>query len=258
MTHRVNHEITERSEHDITAGQSNRDLLGSALPLLGPKWDIHLLTFLSPAAVARLLWLRKVYRLGLDVPGSFVEFGSQWGASLNIWCALKVIYEPWNSSREIAAFSQFEEGFRSLTTHDGGSVKEGDYAVPSDWEPKLAQLLRSHVSAYSRQVANKVQIVSGDASITFSRWLAERPHTIISHAHFDMDVYAPTKQCLELCLQRMPRGAVLIFDELNCGAFPGETVAVEEVLGVHKLALRKSRYSPYSAYCIIDMPIHSK
>lgn len=252
MTRRVNHEFTERSEADITASQASRDLLGSTLPILGPKWDIHLLTFLTPAAAARVLWLSEVYRLGLCVPGSLVEFGSQWGASLNIWCTLKTIYEPWNASREITAFSQFETGFQSLTGHDGTVAAEGDYAVPADWPSKLITVLKSHLDPYNNRIADKVSIVPGDAAETFAVWLAERPHALISHAHFDMDVYAPTKRCLELCLQRMPRGGVLVFDELNCGAFPGETIAVQEVLGVRNLALRKSAFAPYSAYCVID------
>lgn len=252
MTHRVNQEFTERTADEISAGQDRHELLLRTLPLLGPKWDVHLLTFLTPAAVARALWLAKVYRLGLTVPGSLIEFGSQWGASLNLWCALKIIYEPWNSSREITAFSQFESGFQSLTARDGKHAQDGDYAVPTEWQPELHRLLRSHVARYNNSCADKIEVISGDAAATFPLWLAERPHAIISHAHFDMDVYTPTKQCLEMCLQRMPRGGVLIFDELNCSAFPGETIAVREVLGIHNLALRKSRFSPYSAYCIVD------
>lgn len=50
----------------------------------------------------------------------------------------------------------------------------------------------------------------------------------------------------------MPKGAVLIFDEINCPSFPGETRAVIEVLGAHGLALRKSTFQPYSAYCVIQ------
>jgi len=252
MTHRVFREFTERSEADIAAGQANRDLLASTLPLLGAKWDIHLLTFLTPTALARALWLCEVYRLALNVPGSLVEFGSQWGASLNIWCALRTIFEPWNSSREITAFSQFESGFQSLTHHDGDAAQQGDYAVPAEWPSKLLPLLKSHLAPYNARAIDKVGIVHGDACETFDRWLAERPHAVISHVHFDMDVYTPTKRCLELCLPRMPRGAVLIFDELNCGVFPGETQAVQEVLGLRNLALRKSPFAPYSAYCIVD------
>lgn len=40
-------------------------------------------------------------------------------------------------------------------------------------------------------------------------------------------------------MPHLTRGSVLGFDELNCGEFPGETVAVREVLGLDRVALRR-------------------
>jgi hypothetical protein len=49
-------------------------------------------------------------------------------------------------------------------------------------------------------------------------------------AIFDMDIYKPTKDVLEKIIPRLVKGSLLVFDELNFKAFPGETIAVNEVL----------------------------
>ena len=42
----------------------------------------------------------------------------------------------------------------------------------------------------------------------------------------DFDLYEPTKAALEQFVPRMPRGAVLAFDELDNPIWPGETKAL--------------------------------
>jgi hypothetical protein len=65
-------------------------------------------------------------------------------------------------------------------------------------------------------------------------------------------VQARTKDLILVCVDRMPKGAVLTFDELNCPPFPGETSALQETLGIANLALGKSPFQHYSAFAIIE------
>jgi hypothetical protein len=55
---------------------------------------------------------------------------------------------------------------------------------------------------------------------------------------------------LQLILPRLTRGSLLVFDELNCEHFPGETQAVHEVLGLSKLALHCFPHQPYCTWAI--------
>ena len=71
-------------------------------------------------------------------------------------------------------------------------------------------------------------------------------------AIFDMDIYQPTKNVLEKVIPRLTRGSLLVFDELNCPEFPGETKALNDVLSINKIALRKTIYQPYSSFCVWD------
>ena len=248
---KIGNETTARPDTEIAASGMLQSLLLESVPQMGSKWDVHLPAFLSAPAMARLLWLDMVYQKSLDLPGCLVEFGSQWGASLNTFVLLKQIHEPWNASRRILSFSTFEEGFKSADAQDGDGVKVGDYGVGQGWEGKLNTLLTAHAARSPIGAAANFEVRSGDARETFPAYLKEHPELIISHAHFDMDVYAPTKDLLMQCVTRMPKGAILVFDELNCPPFPGETLALQETLGLANLSLRKSKYQPYSAYAIV-------
>jgi hypothetical protein len=46
-------------------------------------------------------------------------------------------------------------------------------------------------------------------------YLNDNPQTVVALAYFDLDLYPPIKTCLELIFDRVPKGGVLGFDELN-------------------------------------------
>jgi hypothetical protein len=250
--YRIGNEFTSRTAEEIDSSEHTLSFALEGMPKFGMRWDVHLPVFLTPVSLARIFWLDAVYQKAIDVPGQIVEFGSQWGASLNTFLLLKMIREPWNIGRIINSFSTFSDGFVSINEKDGNAVRMNDSAVSQGWEERLRAILESHAARSPIGASNNFKVISGDATVTFPEWLNLNPGALISHAHFDMDVYEPTREILKLCLPRMPKGAVLIFDELNCSAFPGETRAVQEVLGIKNLALRKSQFQPYSAYCIVE------
>lgn len=245
-------EYTQRTREELKQNDDVREILLQTLPELGLKWDVHLPLFLTAPSLARLLWLNEVYQQSLNVPGHLLEFGSQWGSSLNIFLLLKMIYEPWNISRKILSFSTFERGFVELTDDEMKTLSIGDYGVKTGWEEQLKGILNVHAMRSPIGAENNFEVFEGDVCQTLPLWLQENPEALISHAHFDMDVYKPTVESLKLILPRMPGGGILIFDELNCPSFPGETQAVMEVLGIHGLKLKKSQYQPYSCYCVVE------
>ena len=86
---------------------------------------------------------------------------------------------------------------------------------------------------------------------TAPQYLADHPHLIVSCLYLDFDIYRPTKVALDLFLPRMPKGAVLCFDELNDEAFPGETIAVMEKLELKSLRIRRFEFEPRISYAVI-------
>lgn len=61
-----------------------------------------------------------------------------------------------------------------------------------------------------------------------------------------------TKLALELLVPRMPKGAVILFDELNMRQFPGETLATIEMLGLRNLRLFRFPYATSMSYAVLE------
>ena len=96
----------------------------------------------------------------------------------------------------------------------------------------------------------KHELVQGDATHELPAYLDRNPQTIIALAYFDFDIYEPTKVCLEAILPYLTRGSIIAFDELNVPEFPGETVALREVLGSSKYAIRRDSSAPLTSYIV--------
>jgi len=216
---------------------------------LGTTWVHHINAFIPVQAVARIHYFNELYQKILDVPGVICEFGTQYGAGICQLMNCRNIYEPHNFGRFIFGFDTFK-GFSGTELKDGSLVSDGDYAVGSDYYEVLSDVLTIHESFQPRPDLKRFALIKGDASQTIDQWLADNPHAIISMALFDMDIYKPTKAVLEKIIPRLTKGSLLVFDELNHPAFPGETRALDEVLRLSNISLRKSRWQPYSAYHI--------
>ena len=76
--------------------------------------------------------------------------------------------------------------------------------------------------------------------------------TIVAMAYFDMDIYSPTKEALKHIKPRLHKGSILVFDELCCDAFPGETQAVLEELDLANVRLRRYAHQPYCSYAVVE------
>ena len=164
---------------------------------------------------------------------------------------MRGIYEPFNYNRKIVGFDTFG-GFPSVDKKDGAKVKTGDYAVTENYEVYLEKILAYHESESPIPHIKKFELVKGDAIVTIDEYLKRSPETIVALAYFDFDIYMPTKKCLEAILPRVTKGSIIAFDELNCPEFPGETLAVMEVLGLSKFALKRSVLNPLISYIVIE------
>jgi len=240
-------EFTNYSTSELERQKKLFDLASALMPMYGPNWHRHSQVTMRVGALSRALYYNYLYQKIVDVPGVVCEFGVQWGATLTELIHLRSIYEPFNYSRTIIGFDTFE-GFPNVDAKDGGFSSVGDYSSAKGYEHTLETILELHESFAPLPHIKKFQLVKGDASSTIDTWLANNPHAIVSMAIFDMDVYQPTKDVLQKIIPRLTKGSVLVFDELNCSFFPGETRALDEVIGINKLALKRSPLQPFGAW----------
>ena len=236
-------EFTHRTVSALAKSKENKNILAKSLDLLGDKWDTHLPLFLESPSIARILWFKETLDLISSVPGDIWEFGSQWGASLSIISSIMKINEPYNPSRRLVSFSTFSEGFTSTDSSDGKHISAGQYRTSPDWKDTMKNLV------LSKNKNLDLRIEEGDAIFTLPSYLERDENRLVSLIHCDMDIYRPTVECLKLAWPRLSVGGVLILDEMNCDAFPGETRAALEVLG-RDIRYFRSSYQPYSVYTI--------
>ena len=209
--------------------------------------------FLNRQSLSRILFIHELYKKILDVHGVIMEFGVLWGQNLALFESYRGIYEPYNYTRKIIGFDTFC-GFPSIHSKDRESdiITIGGYSVTEGYEEYLEEVLDYHEQESPTSHVQKYQLVKGDVMVTIDKYLEENPETIVAFAYFDLDLYEPTRKCLEAIRERLTRGSVLGFDELNWRDAPGETLAVKEALGLSKYKLRRSPLLPAQSYIIID------
>lgn len=213
----------------------------------------NLALFLPWQEVARTMFFAELYQNIIDVPGILVELGTRWGRNLALFSGLRATFEPFNHNRKIVAFDTFS-GLTEITAKDGNSgyAQQGALAVTDGYDQYLSHLLRLHEEGLPYEHMTKYKLVKGDASRTVPEYLEQHPETVIAFAYFDMDLYAPTAECLKAIMPYVTKGTVLAFDEINHSTFPGETVALREVLGLNNVRLRRSRLNPLCGYIVVE------
>src|SRR5205809_6133510 len=96
-----------------------------------------------------------------------------------------------------------------------------------------------------------MQLIRGDVTKTIPEFVQQNRHLLVSLLFIDLDLYEPTKVALEQIVPRMPKGAIIAFDELDNPIWPGETLAVLDTLGIRKLELERVDFDPYIAFARI-------
>lgn len=199
--------------------------------------------------LTRFIALYEIFKRVVGIKGSVIECGVHQGFGLMSWSKLSAILEPVNLTRRIYGFDTFQ-GFPNVSevdrTSGGAHVKKGD--LFADSHDELVELIATNDSTrYLGHVA-KTKLIKGDARETIPQFVRENPHVVVSLLFMDFDLYEPTKVALENFLPRMPKGAIVAFDELDNPLWPGESVAMFEFLEKYKLRLERLPFDPYIAF----------
>ncbi len=208
--------------------------------------------FLESKNLARVLFMDFLFRQIREVPGVVMEFGTRWGQNLALFAALRGIYEPFNRHRKLIGFDTFK-GFPSVSPHDGDSsmMRPGQLAVTDGYENYLSRILRAHEALNPLSHITKFDIQTGDVATQLPGYLKDAPETLVALAYFDLDLYEPTKTCLELIRPRLTKGSVVAFDELNDPDSPGETLALMETFGLNGIQLKRFPYASRVSYFVV-------
>lgn len=202
--------------------------------------------------VTRFLALYELFRRVEGVKGSIVECGVNRGFGLMSWAHFSAVVEPANLTRRIYGFDSFA-GFTGVHAKDRNRFQTAARGgLKADSYRELLELIRVYDSDRFLGHVPKVHLVRGDATRTIPDFIGRNGHLVVSLLFMDFDLYEPTKVALEHFVPRMPKGAVLAFDELDNPIWPGETQAALDTVGLGKLRLQRLGWDPYISFAVLE------
>ena len=209
--------------------------------------------FLLSKDLARILFMNHVYSQIISTHGVVFDFGTRWGQNMAIFAALRGLYEPFNRHRKIIGFDTFT-GFPEVQEQDGNSdlMVSGNLSCTEDYNLYLEKIMTCHEKHNPASHLKKFEIIKGDAIRSVNKYIEEHPETIVSLAYFDFDIYHPTKECLSAIKDRLSKGSIVCFDELCCPDSPGETKALQEVIGLNNVRLQRLPFVSRVCYFVVE------
>ena len=210
--------------------------------------------YATKQSIAKFLTKYEIFKKIKNVNGSIIECGVLHGAGLMAWAKLSSIFEPVNHTRKIIGFDTFE-GFASVTTNDtktGRSIHFGEGKMEGSSYDELTKVIELYDMNRPISHIPKIELVKGDIIKTAPQFIQTHPHLVVSLLYLDLVIYEPTKIALETFLPKMVKGSIIVFDELNADVYPGETKAVNDVIGLQNLRIQRFDFDSYVSFAVIE------
>ena len=211
--------------------------------------------FIPRQDLAKFLAKNEIFQKLINVHGDIVECGVYFGSGLFSWAQFSAIYEPYNHNRHIIGFDSFS-GFPNITDEDKSECNNEQLNIGGlNANVAFSDLVEGiKLFDINRPLGHlsKVELVKGDATKTIPEFINMNKHIVVSLLYLDFDLFEPTKIALENFIPRMPIGAIIVFDELIQKQWPGETLAVLDILGLNNLRIQRFPYVPQLSYCVIE------
>ena len=240
-----------RTQIELEVSRNMVDLFQACPDTIDAKLD-NFPKYVRRQSLKRFLALYEIFKQAMPIKGSIVECGVFKGFGVMSWAKLSAMLEPENFTRRVYGFDTFE-GFASISEHDRNAVANPEpRALLANSLEELQQILVEYDKDRFLGHMPKVQLIAGDAVETIPRFVQENPHLVVSLLFLDFDLFEPTKMALETFVPRMPKGAIIAFDELDNPMWPGETMALLSTLGISRLRLERLEWDPYIGFARLE------
>ena len=202
--------------------------------------------FANRIAVTAALSRIELFKMVQDIPGAIIECGVYKGNSLMLYMQLSMILEPYAINRSIIGFDTFS-GFASIDAEeDPSDINETMF---SDTDESIIQdMIDANDLVRPVNRIPRCEIIKGDIMETVPALPKTRPDLVVAMLILDTDLYSSTKVALETFLPFMPKGAIVVLDEVAYRNFPGETSALREVLDLNKVELKRLPFDSCVGY----------
>ena len=200
--------------------------------------------------LTRFLVTYEVFRKITSVQGSIVELGVLHGFNIFSFAHLSEIFEHRNYVRRIYGFDTFDGYPTDFNPAD--RIEPG--ASTSGWAATSLSEMTDSVAVFDTgrvfKQFEKITLIQGDARDTIPQFVDDNPNLIVSLLVCNLDLYEATKVAIESFYPRMPRGSVILFGSTNTEWLPGETVALQETLGIGAVQLERFPFATKWSFCV--------
>lgn len=205
--------------------------------------------FVPRQTISTFLAKSELFRQVLGIHGHIIECGVYLGAGLMTWANLSAIHEPFNHTRRIVGFDTFD-GIPSINRHDGPIQTVGRCAANA--KDDILECIKLY--DLNRPIGHipRIELIEGDATKTIPVYIEQNKHVVVAMLYLDFGIYEPTKSAIDHFLPRMPKGAIIVFDELSQAACPGETQAALDTVGLRNLRIQRFPYASALSYAVLE------
>jgi hypothetical protein len=194
------------------------------------------------AALSRI----ELFKMVHNIPGAIIECGVYKGNSLMLYMQLSMILEPYAINRSIIGFDTFS-GFTGID-----EVKDPNDINTTMFSDTDESLIEDMIAANDLiRPVNRIprcEIIKGDIVQTAPEFVKTRPDLVVAMLILDTDLYASTKVALQTFMPFMPKGGIVVLDEVAYRNFPGETSALRECVDLNKIELKRLPFDSSVGY----------
>lgn len=176
----------------------------------------------DPSRLAKLIAHYELYKRILNLAGSIVEIGVYKGASLMRFLSFRHLFEN-DAARKVMGF----DAFGAFPTSNVCAQADIEFIERFEQRGGQGIAMEDLDEMIKMKGFKNVSLVAGDVFETVPRFIEKAPQTRIALLHLDLDVYEPTKFCLEKLRSHMVPGGIILFDDYNM--VDGATRAADEL-----------------------------
>ena len=212
-------------------------------------WDAENIFHLKsdPSRLKKVLAHYELYKKIERVEGAFLEFGVFKGASFLRFITFSEVF-PTNRNRKFYGFDSFEKFPRDDISLQSDNEFITKFEEASG-DPISDELLNELISNKNYNHEDNIMLVKGNVFESLPNFLAENPDLQIAAIHLDMDVYEPTKFCLDKLYPMLSPNGIIICDDYN--QVEGATNASNEFSDEFNKKIEKTHFSK-TPYFIIN------
>lgn len=207
-------------------------------------WDAENVFHLKsdPSRLKKVIAHYELFKKIESVDGDFLEFGVFKGASFLRFATFSEIFG--NQNRHFFGFDSFKKFPRADIKLDSDNEFISRFEEASG-DPINKEKLEELISNKKFKMPEKIKLIEGNVFETLPSFLQEYPNLKIACIHLDMDVYEPTKFCLDLLFPFLQKNGIIICDDYN--QVEGATKAFDEFSTEKSRKINKLNFSktPY-------------